>query len=50
MVAAQSDAEDRPAVAHVVERGDLVRDVDGVADGQDETDTPTRILVVTAAA
>src|SRR3989449_9338849 len=34
VVPAESDTEDRPAVAHVVERRDLVGDVDGVADRQ----------------
>ena len=36
VVPAQSHAEDRPAVAHVVQRGHLVGDVDGVVDGQDD--------------
>ena len=36
VVAAQSHAEDRPAVARVVERRDLVREMDGIAHGQDD--------------
>ncbi len=40
VVPAQSDAEDRPAVAHVVEGGHLVRHVDGIVNGQDEPPTP----------
>ena len=36
VVAAQAQAEDRAAVARVVERGDLVRDMDGMVDRQDD--------------
>ncbi len=47
---AQADAEDRAAVAHVVERGHLVRDVDGVVDWQDGNRHAEADSVVTAAA
>src|SRR5262245_38121164 len=36
VVAAQPHAEHGPAVARVVERRDLVRDMDGIATGQDD--------------
>ncbi len=34
MVPAQTNPEDRPAIADVVQRGQLVRDVDWMMDGQ----------------